>query len=164
MKRVISATAAVLATFAFVATAIAGGPKATGAASFTNGLHEDIQVEFNAQVDDKGAAKGQVKLNARRTSASPAVAGVQYTGDVTCYHQNGNTAWISGVIKKQSGPRADSSRRYFIWEVQDNGEPGKGTDKMTANRRATAPDCSAEEALALETITKGNIQVHQSHP
>ncbi len=45
--------------------------------------------------------------------------------------------------------------------IEDNGEPGKGSDRVERVFTATEPTCE-EEFLTAKTITKGNYIVHDA--
>lgn len=84
------------------------------------------QFSFSAKRLDDGSSTGHAIVH------NPAFSGTngnkyQAKIDVKCVNIIGNVAIISGMVKRTNDPI--SSLAYFA--VQDNGEPGAGTDAIT---------------------------------
>lgn len=143
MKRLlaVSATLGLLATAA-VAWA-APGPKATGdVVGAAGGV--TIDLTFNA-VPTKNGVKGHVSYAASN--------GNSFTGDVTCYEQDGNSGVLSGPIT------GGDFSGFFRVEVLDNGEGADAAPDRFRVQVLGAENCSATGVYPAEA-TDGNIQVH----
>jgi hypothetical protein len=83
-------------------------------------------------------------------------------GKVTCLNVVGNTAYITGQITETTGlsPLFDVGE-YVQITVQDNGEPGAGSDGLNFSPGlGSDPGCATGPAPI--TITKGNFVVTDS--
>jgi hypothetical protein len=127
------------------------------------------QFNFNAKRQADGTVKGHAVLH------NPAfeIDGKKFSAqiDISCLKIVGNTAVLGGLIRRTNDP-GFMDAVYF--SVQDNGEPGKGKDKISSvflfdNNPTTTGDpqlClntptdpSNPETLDLITIDSGNVQV-----
>ncbi len=127
------------------------------------------QFNFNAHRQADGTVKGHAVLH------NPAfeIDGKKFSAqiDISCLKVVGNTAVLGGTIRRTNDPGFVDAV-YFT--VQDNGEPGKGRDKISrvflfdndTNTTGdpqlclgTPTDPSNPETLPLETIDSGNVQV-----
>lgn len=84
------------------------------------------QFSFSAKTTNDGTSSGQAIVH---NPAFSGANGKKFTAkiDVKCLNVIGNVAIISGTIKRTNDPI--SNLAYFA--VQDNGEPGGGTDAIT---------------------------------
>lgn len=135
------------------------GGKATGGVNYTTGCADpsDAHASFTAQDGPQGP-KGRVTVKNHD--------GVDFKGEVTCYHQDGNFARFSGPITQSSGENKacnDQGTGYYRIEVEDNGEPSDDSsnpDKITVFRSSESLDCTNGFG-ANRPIESGNLQVHQ---
>ncbi len=84
---------------------------------------------------------------------------LQFQARVTCLRVEGNEATIGGVITKSNFPTIPEGGG-IVFYVQDNGEPGAGTDEFFAHGQ---PDVPTSCPAPADTIppTNGNIEVHE---
>ncbi len=82
--------------------------------------------------------------------------GDKFSGKVdVCYNQSGDTAAFAGTINK-----GNVSEKYFLVEVQDNGEGKKANpDRVRVRLFADAPNCTLSGVYPAE-VTRGNLKVH----
>ena len=123
------------------------------------------QFSFSATRHEDGTVTGQAVL------INPAFEGengnaYQLHIDITCMHVVGNIAVFGGVTKRTNDPALVDA---VFFSVQDNGEPGKGVDRISSvffwdDDPGTTGDpqaCLLTGPLdfPLNTIESGNIQV-----
>jgi len=123
------------------------------------------QFSLSARMYPDGTAKGQAILH------NPAFSGANgqkyyLQVDISCMKVIGNTAFFGGTTKRTNDPNLVDAV-YF--SVQDNGEPGRGVDKISRafffdddpNTTGDPALCqlSSNTDLPLETIDSGNINV-----
>lgn len=105
-----------------------------------------LKLNFNAH---QGPVKGEVLYSDS--------SGTKFKGEVNdCYFQQDNQAVFAGEVSK-----GNVSEKYFVVQVQDNGEGKKATgpDMLSVNLTDTLPTCTLEATLSAE-VNKGNLQVH----
>ena len=125
------------------------------------------QFSFNAKRNADGTVTGQAQLvnpAFSGTDASPAPYRLHV--DISCMYVVGNIAVFGGTTKSTNDPNLVDAV-YF--SVQDNGEPGKGRDKISRvfffdDDPTTTGDpqlclLTGPTDFPLETIAGGNIQV-----
>ena len=164
MRRIaiVACTAVMVTTLGLLPAGAASTPKATGGADYTtvvtqggNQFMYDTHVSFVAMGTPE-EAKGQVQANDQ--GAGPA----DWHGRVTCYFQDGNRAWFSGVITHFRPEAEDSGASgFFEIAVVDGGEPGTGVDMISVRRTATEDTCDDDDFQAMRPLEGGNIQVHE---
>jgi hypothetical protein len=96
---------------------------------------------FVAQ-SDSGGVSGQLEYQNHARNLNV------HSTSITSLSVSGNSATFSGTCTKNGTPCT------FTVNVQDNGEPGKGMDQFIIS--------VSGEPTEGGTITKGNIQVHQT--
>jgi len=126
------------------------------------------QFSFNARRAADGTVSGNAVLhNASFTGAN----GKKYKAsfDISCLKVVGNIAVIGGFIKRTNDPSLVDAA---FFTVQDNGEPGKNSDRISGinffddNPSTTGSPSLCEQtspnAFPFMTIDGGNIQVRGS--
>jgi hypothetical protein len=123
------------------------------------------QFSLSARIDSDGTVSGNAILQ------NPAFSGAdgnhyQLQVDITCMYVAGNIAVFGGTTRRTNDPNLVDA---VFFSVQDNGEPGAGSDRISRAFFADDdPDTMgdpqvcltlAPDALPLETIIAGNIQV-----
>jgi hypothetical protein len=79
--------------------------------------------------------------------------------DVNCLAVSVNVATVQGTVRKSSDPLAPVGAQITFY-LEDNGEPGVGTDRFTAH---LAPLCGSPLAMAsARQLVSGNIVVHDA--
>ncbi len=123
------------------------------------------QFSFNAQRLANGTVKGHAVLH---NPAFPGENGNAYQAsfDISCMKVVGNIAILGGFVRRTNDPNLVDAA-YF--SVQDNGEPGKNTDKISSvyffdDDPSTTGDPALCELTGpndfpLNPIEAGNIQV-----
>jgi hypothetical protein len=127
------------------------------------------QFSFNAHLQNNGTVKGNAVLH------NPAFTGTngqkyQLQVDISCMKVIGNTVFFGGLTKRTNDPNLDEAV-YF--SVQDNGEPGKGNDKISRvfffdddpNTTGDPQLCQGNVIgdFPMETIESGNISVRSDN-
>ena len=149
-------------------TFAASNPKATGDADFVNtptGYNQQASTTFNAiattptGLDAKGSLFYSDPINA-------------FTMDVQFLKVSSNTAWFVGRVTAQLAGSCCNVGDWIFWEVQDNGQPGIGVDKVWLENLKLSEDITDTVNAALKvarmaapfagpfTINGGNIRVH----
>lgn len=119
------------------------------------------QFSFSAQRDANGTVKGHAVLHNPEFSGENGKK-YQASFDVTCLKIVGNTAILGGSVKRTNDPNLTTAA---FFNVQDNGEPGKGQDKISlvnfSDGSNTPADCQLVGVgdFPLIPIDGGNIQV-----
>ncbi len=149
---------------------MAGGNQqsANGHGTLNNPDGSKRQFSFNAQRKANGVVSGQAILH------NPAFNGDNGNNyylqvDITCMKVYGNLAVMSGTTRRTNDSNLVDVATF---SVQDFGEPGKDNDKISRvfffdddpNTMGDPQVCentpiTGPEALPLETIAAGNIQV-----
>ena len=123
------------------------------------------QFAFNAKRSADGTVSGHAILH---NASFDGANGKKYAAsfDISCLRIYGNTAVLGGFIKRTNDPNLVDAA-YFI--VQDNGEPGKDSDKISSvyffdndpNTTGSPALCeqTPPDAFPLMTIDSGNIRV-----
>jgi hypothetical protein len=125
----------------FAASATHAGviASATGAAHRIRG-GEVWVLSFNAIKRADGHVTGQYRVDRKDIPVS-------FNVDVTCMSVSGNTAWIAGIIRNQSGDIAVNGTVSYFYVI-DNGEgPNGGGDIVSALR---LNDVAGEDVLFCE--------------
>ena len=108
---------------------------------------------FTAKNRADGSTQGQYQVDNRDVSGS------REHGTITCLEDDGNEAWIGGVITHSSLPGREGTPRVF--RVVDNGE-GSGYRPDQASMFAVGDavlTCHARPMLWAQDLEGGNIQV-----
>lgn len=154
--------AAVLLAIPASAQAAPTTDSANGQGILDNGARH---FSFSAKRNADGTVSGHANL---RNTAFDGADGKPYYAhiDISCMNRVGNTAVMGGMVTKTNDPNLVDA---VFFTVQDNGEPGKGIDKISrAYFWDGDPDTTGDPqacmltpppAFDLEPIEKGNIQV-----
>jgi len=154
----------VLLTAAGLALALAPAALATAAAP---GHDQATGTGALAQFGDPTAHVNAIQRDGR-VSGSFTITypdGTSVAGTVACAVATGTVAYATGQITESSGPRQATNNwlvgNYLVIGVQDNGEPGAGTDKLNFSPGfATHPGCGAHpDATPVFVIVDGNYRV-----
>jgi len=143
--------------------AFAPSPSANGQGSLG-----DRKFAFSGKLLDSGtccAAQGNAVLhNPEFTGANGHAYQLQI--DIKCMNKFGNTVVFGGLTRRTNDPNLVDA---VFFTVQDNGEPGKGNDKISRayfwddDPNTTGDPMACEftgpNDFPLETITAGNVQV-----
>lgn len=129
------------------------------------------QFSFNAKRHADGTVTGQAELVNRAFTGANGQAPYQLHIEITCMKVVGNIAIFGGTTKRTNDP---SLADAVFFTVQDNGEPGRGRDKISRvffwdDDPSTTGDPQAclvtgPADFPLETIEGGNIQVRPAAP
>jgi hypothetical protein len=149
--------------------AIGNGESANGHGTLLrqdeNGKTVRRQFSFSAQRRADGSVKGQATLH---NPAFDGANGQNYQAkiDISCMRVYGNRAVMSGFTRRTNDPNLLDVATFI---VEDNGEPGRNNDKISGvaffdgdpNTTGDPQACEVTppDALPLETIEAGNIQV-----
>ena len=141
--------------------AVAGGPgpKATGmgtALRQASGGDQTAEFNFNAQ-ERNGGDKGKVSVRVENDDGS---LSQEFSGNVDCYYQDGNTAYISGKVKKLERGTNRFDGRNFLIKAVDN---GPANDRFDWRRRGSAKgpfDCDTENPDRDFPVIEGEITVY----
>ena len=116
------------------------------------------QFSFSAIGNEDGTARGNVVLSNPEFN-------FRANMEVQCLDVVGNRARVAGVIRKVTEDPEINEGDTFVFEVFDNGEPGR-SDTISrvffspANEPAPSPTyCRTFEAFPQEPIDNGNVQV-----
>jgi len=121
------------------------------------GQFEDATTDQQIHVNAKSGPEGQGARGWIWEKTTTGTEEISYKAKVTCLSVTDNKAVIGGeIVMSKSGETG-----FVVVYIEDNGEPGKGSDRMERLFSATAPSCD-EEFLAAQTITKGNYIVHDA--
>jgi len=145
-------------------SAFAPSPSANGQGSL-----DDRKFSFSGKLLDSGtccAAQGNATLHNPEFTGANGHSPYQLQIDIKCMNKYGNTVVFGGLTRRTNDPNLVDA---VFFTVQDNGEPGKGNDKIsraffwdddpttTGDPMACALTGAAD--FPLETITAGNVQV-----
>lgn len=124
------------------------------------------QFAFSAKMNSDGTAKGQAVLHNPAFDGPNGHGNYQLQISIQCMKVVGNVAFFGGTTKRTNDPSLVDAV-YF--SVQDNGEPGKGKDKISrAFFFDDDPNTTGDPQLCqgmtqadapLETIESGNVQL-----
>jgi hypothetical protein len=164
VRKTLFAALAIAATAVFATAAwAAAGDSANGHGSLDNG---NRQFSFSARVQKDGTVTGQAELVNKSFTGANGTSPYQLHIDISCMKVIGNIAFFGGTVKRTNDPSLVDAV-YF--SVQDNGEPGKGTDLISRvfffddNPATTgSPQLCQGNAVGdfpMEPIEAGNIQV-----
>ena len=168
MKFIKTAAAAIVGVGLALSIPLSAQAAVTAQASGAGSLDEGTRhFSFSAKEAADGTVKGQANLVNTSGDGKP----FHLTIDISCLKVVGNIAVFGGIGSKSGDPLFDGEAVFFT--VQDNGEPGKDRDKIsrvyaydfTPNAQGGQPSAclltpiTGSEALPLETIESGNIQV-----
>jgi hypothetical protein len=145
-------------------SAFAPGPSANGQGSLG-----DRKFSFSGRMSGGGdccAATGNATIHNPAFTGDNGHSPYMLQVDIKCMHKFGNTVYFGGETRRTN----DSSLVDAVFfAVQDNGEPGKGNDKVSRaffwdDIPSTHGDPMAcgdniVTDFPLETITAGNVQV-----
>jgi hypothetical protein len=163
----ITRTLAVLVTAALLA--VPGSAQAAPTTDSANGqgiLDSGARhFAFSAKRNTDGTVSGHANL--RNTSFNGDDGKAYYAHiDISCMNRVGNTVVMGGMVTKTNDANLVDA---VFFTVQDNGEPGKGVDKISRaffwdDDPTTTGDPQAclltgVNDFPLEPIEKGNIQV-----
>ena len=168
MKRsILFATSVAAFVLALSSVAVSAGNlgQASGQGTLDDGARK---FSFSARIYADGSVKGEANLTSRSFTGANGSSPYQLHIDISCMKVVGDIAFFGGTVQRTNDPSLVDAV-YF--SVQDNGEPGKGSDKIS--RVAffdDDPDTTGDPALCLgntpddgylplETIESGNIQV-----
>jgi hypothetical protein len=136
---------------------------ASGAGALDNGQRH---FSFSAKQRPDGTVTGQAQLTNKSFTGENDTSPYKLHLDISCMNRIGNTVFFGGTTKSTNDPNLVDAA-YFA--VQDNGEPGKGVDKISRvfffdDDPTTTGDPQACQFIVpgdfpLETIETGNIQV-----
>jgi hypothetical protein len=136
---------------------------ASGAGALDSGQRH---FSFSAKKNADETVKGQAELTNKSFTGENLTSPYKLHIDISCMKSFGNTVYFGGTTKSTNDPSLVDAV-YFA--VQDNGEPGKGVDKISRvfffdDDPTTTGDpqlCQGNEVndFPLETIESGNIQV-----
>jgi hypothetical protein len=121
------------------------------------GQFEDETTDQKIHVNAKSGPEGQGARGWIWETTTTATEEISYKANVTCLSVNGNKAVIGGeIIRSKTGETG-----FVVVYIEDDGEPGKGNDRVERLVSATAPTCEEEFPVA-KTITKGNYIIHDA--
>ena len=148
------------------------GPSANGQGTLIqpdeNGNAVRRQFSFSAQTRPDGTVKGNAVLHNPAFTGTNGKQPYQLQIDVSCLKVIGNIAFMGGTTRRTNDPSLVDAV-YF--SVEDNGEPGKGVDRISRvfffdddpNTQGDPQLCQNNVVgdFPLEPIESGNIQVRQ---
>ena len=168
MKRSIlfaTSVAAFVLAFSLVTVSAGNLGQASGQGTLDDGARK---FSFSARIYADGSVKGEANLTSRSFTGANGSSPYQLHIDISCMKVVGDIAFFGGTVQRTNDPSLVDAV-YF--SVQDNGEPGKGSDKISRVAFLDYdPDTTGDPALCLgntpddgylplETIESGNIQV-----
>jgi len=144
---------------------------APGASANGQGSLGDRKFAFSVRMVDPGdccVAQGNATIHNPAFTGDNLHSPYMLQIDVRCMHKIGNLAFFGGLTRRTN--EADLVDAVYF-SVQDNGEPGKGVDKVSRaaffddnpNTQGDPMLCQfiqpGDPNFPLETITAGNVQV-----
>lgn len=152
---------------AIAALAIAGplwGAEQVAVASGQGQVTDGRTFAFSAKIFDDGTAEGMANLVNRNFSGTNGPSPFKSKFEIKCAKRVGNVVTFGGMTNRTNDANLDDAA---FFSVQDNGEPGRGVDKVSRvfffdDDPATTGDpmlCLVSDVFPLETIQAGNVQV-----
>jgi hypothetical protein len=149
------------------ATAATAAKTQTDSASGAGALDEGARhFSFNAKRNADGTVTGQAELTNKTFTGANGTSPYKLHVEISCMKTVGNIAIFGGTTKSTNDPNLVDA---VFFSVQDNGEPGKGNDKISRvffwdDDPTTTGDPQACQNVQptdypLEPIETGNIQV-----
>ena len=136
---------------------------ASGAGALNSGQRH---FSFSAKRNADGTVTGQAQLTSRVFTGANGTSPYKLHLDISCMKRSGDTVFFGGTVKSTNDPNLVDAA---FFAVQDNGEPGKGVDKLSrVFFWDEDPDTTGDpgacqynkfDDFPLETIETGNIQV-----
>jgi hypothetical protein len=124
------------------------------------------QFSFSARVGANGIVKGNAVLHNPAFDGPNGHGNYQLQISISCMKVVGNVAFLGGTTRRTNDPSVVDA---VFFSVQDNGEPGRGKDRISRaffwdDDPNTSGDPQACQAMTqadapLETIESGNVQV-----
>ncbi len=169
MKRpVLLATAVAVGVLSISSVVVSAGnvASANGQGTLDQGSRK---FAFSARLNADGTASGEANLINHNFTGANGKSPYQLHIDISCMKTFGNTVYFGGTTKRTNDPSLVDA---VFFAVQDNGEPGKGLDKISRvffwdDDPDTTGDPQACQFnvisdFPLETIESGNVQVKGS--
>lgn len=167
MTRIVKRGLIALASAASIATPVLAAE--TGHVSGQGALSTDPRRNFSvsAHINGDGTATGRATLVNKAFTGENGKAPYLLQVDISCGKMlDDRTAILGGTTRRTNDPSLVDA---VFFSVQDNGEPGAGTDKVSRayfwdddpNTQGPPSSCvnSTLTDLPLETIVSGNINV-----
>jgi hypothetical protein len=166
MKRpLLLATAVAVGALAAGSVAVSAGNLASASGQGTLD-HGARKFSFSARQYANGTVKGQANLINPAFTGANGKSPYRLHIDISCMQKFGNTVYFGGTTKSTNDPSLVDA---VFFAVQDNGEPGRGVDKISRvffwdddpNTTGDPQACllNQDGDFPLETITAGNVQV-----
>ena len=124
------------------------------------------QFSFSARVGAGGTVKGNAVLHNPAFDGPNGHGSYQLQISISCMKVVGNVAFFGGTTRRTNDPSLVDA---VFFSVQDNGEPGRGKDRISRafffdDDPNTTGDPQACQAMSqsdapLETIESGNVQL-----
>jgi hypothetical protein len=162
-KLALIGTLGLMALISAGTTLAASGASASGHGTLDNNSRK---FSFSARQYADGHVTGQANLINRNFTGANGKSPYQLHIDISCMKTFGNTVYFGGTVKRTNDPSLVDA---VFFAVQDNGEPGKGLDKISRvffwdDDPSTTGDPQACQNntvgdFPLETIESGNVQV-----
>ena len=125
------------------------------------------QFSFSARVWRERIVKGNAVLHNPAFDGPNGHGSYQLQISISCMKVVGNVAFLGGTTRRTNDPASLVDAVFF--SVQDNGEPGRGRDRISRaffwdedpNTTGDPQACQAmtQTDAPLETIESGNVQV-----
>lgn len=162
MKRLITVLSLALLASLVVGAGVANATHGSGTSPKQDlvsgtGQFKDETTDQQIHANAKSGPEGQGARGMIMEKTTTATEKIVYKAKVTCLSVSGDKAVVGGQITKSK----TGETGYVVVYVEDNGEPGKGSDKVERVFSATAPTCE-EEFPTAKTITEGNYIVHDA--
>ena len=163
---VLSVAVVALAVVGFSMSRITSAAAPSASANGSGKLDENRQFSFSArQLSPDGTASGNAVLhNPAFTVNNNQRYALQI--DVRCIKVIGNVAFVGGLTRRTNDPSLVDA---VFFSVQDNGEPGKGSDQISRvffwdddpNTTGDPMACQLNQLgdFPMEPIQSGNVQV-----
>ena len=136
---------------------------ANGQGTLDNG---DRHFSFSAKQAADGTVSGTATLTNKSFTGANGTSPYKLKIDIVCMKRFGNTVYFGGNTARTNDPNLVDA---VFFAVQDNGDPGKDTDKISrayfwdddplTTGDPQACQNNAVDDFPLETIEAGNIQV-----
>lgn len=162
---VLSVAVVALAVVGFSASFVSSAAPPSAQASGQGALDENRHFSLSARGNADGTASGNAVLhNPAFTVNNNQRYALQI--DIRCMKVIGNVAFFGGLTRRTNDPSLVDA---VFFSVQDNGEPGKNSDKISRvffwdddpNTTGDPMACQFNQIgdFPLETINSGNIQL-----